>query len=103
MLLLVDIGNTNITLGVTVDGQLARDWRLSSRANMTADEFWMMLTALLLREKVGIEDLTGVAVSSVVPSLTPTVQQEFRNHLDSPLVNVTSDLDLVGNIAYQQP
>ena len=43
MLLLVDIGNTNITLGVAVDGQLTRDWRLSSRANMTADEFLSLI------------------------------------------------------------
>ncbi len=100
MLLLVDIGNTNITLGVAVDGQLARDWRLSSRANMTADEFWMMLTSLLLPEKIQIEDLTGVAVSSVVPSLTPTVQQALLQRLDIPLVNVTSDLDLGITIAY---
>ena len=103
MLLLVDIGNTNITLGVAVDGQLTRDWRLSSRANMTADEFWMMLTSLLLPEKIRIEDLTGVAVSSVVPSLTPTVQQAVRQRLDIPLVNVTSDLDLGINIAYEKP
>ena len=103
MLLLVDIGNTNITLGVAVDGQLTRDWRLSSRANMTADEFWMMLTSLLLPEKIRIEDLTGVAVSSVVPSLTPTVQQAVRQRLDIPLVNVTSDLDLGVTIAYEKP
>jgi len=103
MLLLVDIGNTNITLGVAIDGQLARDWRLSSRTNMTADEFWMMLTSLLLPEKIQIEDLAGVAISSVVPSLTPTVQQAVRQRLDIPLVNVTSDLDLGITIAYEKP
>lgn len=103
MLLVVDVGNTNITLGVSVAGQLTRDWRLSSRHSMTADEFWVMLTSLLIPENIAPEDLTGVAVSSVVPSLTPTIEQAISRRLAIPVINVTSDLDLGITVAYEKP
>ncbi|WP_132992941.1 type III pantothenate kinase [Gordonia zhaorongruii] len=70
MLLTVDIGNTNIHLGVFAGSgdhaELVRDWRIHTQQNYTADEL-----ALLLRGMLGadVEQVTSVAVLSTVPSL----------------------------------
>ena len=64
MLLLIDVGNTNITLGVSADGELTHDWRLSCRAGITNDEFWVMLSSLLAPENITVADIDGIAMSS---------------------------------------
>ncbi|GAB2661738.1 type III pantothenate kinase [Gordonia jinhuaensis] len=70
MLLALDVGNTNIHLGVFAGSgshaRLVADWRIRSEARMTADEFALMLRGLLGSD---IESVTGVVGLSTVPSL----------------------------------
>ncbi len=65
-LLVVDIGNTNVTLGVYRGDVLARSWRLSTQRDRTADEY-----GILIRQMLGdaADGLDGTIVSSVVPPL----------------------------------
>ena len=70
MLLTVDIGNTNVALGL-FDGSgdravLVRNWRMRTDARMTADEMALIMRGLLGRY---VSDITGVAALSTVPSL----------------------------------
>ena len=103
MLLLVDIGNTNITIGVAEGEELVADWRLSTRDGITADEFWVLLRTLLDTGDIGFDAITGCALSSVVPNLTPVVERALKQRLNVPLVNVTCDLDLGLEVRYQNP
>ncbi|MGD9526023.1 type III pantothenate kinase [Pseudonocardia sp.] len=80
MLLCVDVGNTQIALGVYSDGDgdevrppLVRDWRMRTDRHMTADELEVALRAML-----GPHEVTGVAALSTVPSLL----REMRLLLD---------------------
>ena len=73
MLLVCDIGNSNIVFGIYgADGALAASWRLTSRLNATVDEYWVTMGRLV--EKDGNHTRVEAAiVSSVVPPLTQKV------------------------------
>ena len=66
MLLAIDVGNTNVTIGVFDGDRLAHHWRLAALRERTADELGILITRLLEQTKVGVGDVTGIAVASVV-------------------------------------
>lgn len=70
MLLTVDIGNTNIKLGVFDGEKLRGTWRLSSDVHEMADEYAATLLTLLQHEGIRTSDVTDVAICNVVPPLT---------------------------------
>jgi type III pantothenate kinase len=70
MLLVLDVGNTQTVLGLFEDETLAGHWRLTTTKERTADELRMWLKGMLELEGFHPQDVTGVALSSVVPSLT---------------------------------
>ena len=71
MLLALDIGNTNITAGIFDGSDLVAEWRLSTRRDRTADELATFLKVALDAWDFHFADVHGVAISSVVPTLTP--------------------------------
>ena len=71
MLLCLDIGNTNITAGVFDGETLRAQWRLSSARDRTADEFAAFFQVAFAAENLAFENISGVAISSVVPPLSP--------------------------------
>ena len=73
MLLAIDIGNTNIKYGVFDGEKLVVSFRVSSRINRTADEYGSVLVNLLSTSDINKEDITGVIISSVIPSLNYTI------------------------------
>jgi type III pantothenate kinase len=86
MLLAIDIGNTNITLGVWDGRSWQREWRLQTDSERTADEFGILLTGLL-REARLEKSIDGVILSSVVPRLGATFLQLCTDYLQlEPLV-----------------
>jgi len=74
MLLAVDIGNTNFTVGLFRDGSLVETRRATTRPSMTADELELLLEELLGLDGVALATVTGVACSSVVPALTAALE-----------------------------
>jgi type III pantothenate kinase len=82
MLLAIDIGNTNIVLGVFDGDELVADWRLSTRTSRTADEFLLQVKDLFDLQELSLSDIDGIVVASVVPTLVDSVvtmcQQYFR-------------------------
>jgi len=74
MLLVADIGNSNIVVGVYDGPQLRASWRLTSRLNATVDEYVVMLGTLLDRAGLGSSSgpslIEACAIASVVPPLT---------------------------------
>lgn len=91
MLLAIDIGNTNITLGMWNGRAWQREWRLHTDSNRTADEFGILLTGLLREAQIDIID--DVILSSVVPRLSSTFLQLCQHylHLDPFVVNARID------------
>jgi type III pantothenate kinase len=74
MLLTIDIGNTNITLGLARDGRIEGTRRAVTRASATVDEVELLLGELLRLDGASLGDVTAVACASVVPALTAAVE-----------------------------
>src|SRR5215470_8087541 len=75
MLLVLDVGNTNTTLGVYDGLRLINSWRLTSERQRTVDEYGIMCRTLL--QLAGVESAanTSIAISSVVPPLDFTLRK----------------------------
>lgn len=91
-LLAVDIGNTNVTLGLFVNGELAGSWRATSRPTATTDEMAALTSSMLALDGHALGDLDAVALASVVPSLTETFRRFLgdRTGLDPMVVDAAS-------------
>jgi len=79
MLLAIDVGNTNIVLGLYDGDRLQHHWRLQTNSGRTADEYGVMIGTLLGR--VGSPKITGVAIASVVPPMNRTLESLCQHHL----------------------
>ncbi len=75
MLLAIDVGNTNIVLGVFDGERLAESWRLATMRERTADEVGILVTHLFERSRIPLERVNGIILSSVVPPLTRTMEE----------------------------
>lgn len=87
MLLAIDIGNTNIVLGVFDGATLAADYRLHTDAGDTGDELGLTITGLLHGSAIDPRSINRVVVSSVVPTLQRSVNDMSRRFFGvAPLV-----------------
>jgi type III pantothenate kinase len=87
MLLAIDIGNTNIKVGIFDGDKLKATWNLATGIHRTSDEYGGVLLNLMEREKVSPSKVTGVALCGVVPPLLPTFVELCKKYLNTePLV-----------------
>ena len=82
MLLAIDVGNTNIVLGVFDGAKLMHSWRLLTLRERTADETGLMVTGLFAHAKVPLTKITAVVMGSVVPVLTPIMRSMSQRYFD---------------------
>lgn len=101
MLLAVDIGNTHTVLGVFEGDHLLADWRITSSTHRTADESWLTIKNLCKEAGIGMEKITGVGVSSVVPNLTDIFETISRKYLKVEPITVSASLDLGIKVHYK--
>jgi type III pantothenate kinase len=92
MLLAIDVGNTNVTIGVFAGDQLTHSWRLAALRERTADELGIFVTRLFEQTGVRVADLRGIAVASVVPPLTRPMEEmsERYFHRKALIVDATN-------------
>jgi len=88
MLLTIDIGNTNITLGLFQGETLNNHWRMATDNERMPDEYGIMIDNLLEHAGVRHTDLEGVCMASVVPPLTSRMIQACNTYLDAEPLNV---------------
>jgi type III pantothenate kinase len=87
MLLCIDIGNTNIVLGLYRGDELAAHWRIATDHQRLADEYAVLLIQLFSHRGLAIGDVDGIAIASVVPPLTGTFVSLSENYFGyNPLV-----------------
>jgi type III pantothenate kinase len=81
MLLAVDVGNTEITIGVFDGEELVQHWRAATVAERTADEHALLIGGFLAQDGLGLTDMAdGVVVSSVVPRLTQALREMVHRY-----------------------
>lgn len=103
MLLTIDIGNTNITLGLYRDQELAVAWRLATDHERMQDEYGLQMLGLLRHAGFGTEDVHGVALASVVPPLTGIFLQACDNYIGQQVLVVDAGVKTGVCIRYEDP
>jgi type III pantothenate kinase len=87
MLLAIDIGNTNITLGVFDGDKLGATFRLATHVNQMSDEYAVYILSLLQQRGIDMAAITEGAISCVVPPLITTFNELFQRYFNIvPLV-----------------
>jgi type III pantothenate kinase len=87
MLLCIDIGNTNIVLGVTERDRIIDHWRIRTERESTADELGIMIDDLFRLSKIRMEDISGIIISCVVPPLLNAIEGVCRRYFKvKPLI-----------------
>jgi len=92
MLCAIDIGNTNIVLGLFDQETLRAQWRIATHHQRTADEYAVLLNDLLRGRGFELQAVTGVIFSSVVPPLTTVIEELTRRILHLEPIEVTHRL-----------
>ncbi len=104
MLLTIDIGNTNLTLGLFDENkQLYAHWRLATDHKKMPDEYGLQLLGLLHNCGVSKAQLTGVVLGSVVPPVTGRIAQASQQYLGTKALIVTNAMCSGINILYDPP
>ena len=88
MLLAIDVGNTNIVLGVFDNGRLTNSWRLATFRERTADEMGILVRQLFESNRLDATRIAGIIVSSVVPPLTRTMEDMARDYFGREALTV---------------
>ena len=87
VLLAIDIGNTNVTIGVFRDGELAATWRVATDVQRLPDEYGVTLRGLLGAEGISVEAISDAVLASVVPDLVAVFERLCRRFFGiDPLV-----------------
>lgn len=103
MLLAIDVGNTNVTLGLYEGEKLGPHWRLATDHDRMPDEYGLQLLGLLDHAGLPKESLTGVCLASVVPQLTQRVAQACRQYLGQEPLLVDAGVKTGIRIRYEDP
>lgn len=82
MLLVIDIGNTNIVFGIYDKSKLLNYWRLSTVLNKTIDEYAVLMSSLLRHNKVNLNEIGSAIISCVVPPVLITFENICRRYMD---------------------
>jgi type III pantothenate kinase len=80
LLLVIDVGNSNIVLGIYRQDQLVRDWRISTDKSKTPDEYGILVHDLFRLTGIEMSDVTDIIISSVVPTLTGVLEKLSRDY-----------------------
>src|ERR1051326_4547026 len=103
MLLAIDAGNTNITIGIFRDGELADHRRLRTVRDQTSDEWGILLTSLLRYASLEPADVDGIIISSVVPPLNSALAEMAERYFRVDALFITASTDTGLTILYDNP
>ncbi|HZR26465.1 MAG TPA: type III pantothenate kinase [Vicinamibacterales bacterium] len=103
MLLAIDVGNTNIVLGVFEQDALVQSWRLQSLRERTSDELGLLVDGLFAHHHVDRARITGVVLGSVVPPLTPTIVAMSQRYFNVKPLTVDPAANTGMPILYDNP
>ena len=87
MILVVDVGNTNITFGVYDGEKLLTTFRMTTKIPRTSDEYGIMIREMLSGNQIDVEDIQGSIIASVVPNVMHALENALSHYINSkPLI-----------------
>ncbi len=103
MVLVLDVGNTNIKCGLFNEGELAHSWRMNTKREQTSDEIGIKMCSFLTHLGLLREDLHAIIISSVIPSINYTIEHMCRVYFDKTPMIVGPGIKTGINILYENP
>ena len=103
MILTLDIGNTNIKTALFEGTEMAHYWRISTSLSKTSDEYGILLMNMFAHESVKPEEVEGIVISSVVPTINFTIEHMCQNYFHMQPMMVAPGIKTGINIKYENP
>ena len=103
MLLTIDIGNSQIAFGVFDQDHLQASWRLATSTTKTSDEYGSLFLSLMREGSIQPQSLNGTIISSVVPPVTPVIEQVIETYFHHCPLLVNTDFPFHLTIQYANP
>lgn len=103
MLLAFDVGNTTIAVGLFRGRKLVKSWKIKTDSDRTGDEYGALVLNLMQVAGLPPAKVTGAVISSVVPPLTPVVEQVCRDRFGTEALVVGPGLKTGMPILYENP
>lgn len=103
MILLVDVGNTNIVLGIYSKNKYIACWRISTDSKKTSDEYSIQVMQLFNQANLNTEDIEGIIISSVVPNVMHSLENMIKKCFNKEPIIVGPGIKTGLNIKYDNP
>lgn len=103
MLLAIDVGNTNVTIGVYRGERLHAHWRIATAHERMPDEYGILLTQLFAHQGLQPDEVTGVAIASVVPPLMRVFREVSQRYFGQDPLVVDAGVKTGVRIRYENP
>lgn len=103
MILLVDVGNTNIVIGVHDNNKYLASWRISTDTKKTSDEYSIQVMQLFAQNGLNPEKVEGIIISSVVPNIMHSLENMVRKSFKIEPIVVGAEIKTGIDIKYDNP
>lgn len=103
MIFVLDVGNTNIVLGVYDGEELKYNWRVETNRQKTEDEFGMLIKQLFANEGLTTKDIGGIIISSVVPPIMYALERMCKKYFSITPMVIGPGIKTGLNIKYDNP
>ena len=103
MLLAIDVGNTNVVMGVFNGDTLVESWRLATDNKRSADEYGTIMDMMLRHDGIDPDDIDDIIIASVVPSLLFTLAQMFFKFYNRSPIVIETGIKTGLRIKYDDP
>lgn len=103
MLLAIDVGNTNMMVGVYQGDELLQHWRLETQTNRTADEFGIFFKELFQFAQLKTEEVDSIIISNVVPTLEFSLERMCERYFGQKPQVVSINMKLPIKIGLKHP
>ncbi|OQY20350.1 MAG: pantothenate kinase [Desulfobacteraceae bacterium 4572_35.1] len=103
MLLVVDVGNTNMVLGLFTDDVLQHSWRIRTDYSRTDDEYAMLINDLMNFSSIQLNNIDAVIISCVVPPVLDALRRMTVKYFATEPYIVSSDMNTGMDVQYDNP
>jgi type III pantothenate kinase len=103
LLLAINVGNTNIRFGVYNEKKMVAHWKLATNRGWTADEFGMYFVNFFNYERLNIDDVEAVIISSVVPPIMFSFEHAIQRYIKKDPIVIGPGIKTGINIKYENP
>ncbi len=103
MLLVIDVGNTNMVIGLYKGDDLVKTWRMNTQTNRTSDEIGIIINSFFKDDKIDLKEITGAIIASVVPNIMYSLTHSIKKYIGIEPMVVSADMDLGITIVRDNP